>query len=180
MSTRPRLESAIEGESPNFSNVMLHSEKILQKFTDLYAEFWRKSAVSLEIKEMTRIRNARLTDCGYWKNVRFDSAREAGLTEEKLNNVKDGYEKNLDEKSVAALSLTDEIIGTSRVLDKEKVMDVKSNFREEEYAEISLGVGLFLGMSKVLIAFGLEPEDMQTTLLPTPGSEQKESLEHDW
>tara|TARA_Y100001970_G_scaffold284697_2_gene402615 strand:- start:198 stop:413 length:216 start_codon:yes stop_codon:yes gene_type:complete len=69
--------------------------------------------------------------------------------------------------------LTDEIIGTSSVLDKEKVMDVKNNFREEEYAEISLGVGLFLGMSKVLIAFGLEPEDMQTTLLPTPGSEQK-------
>ncbi|MBA58040.1 MAG: hypothetical protein CMQ40_02590 [Gammaproteobacteria bacterium] len=65
MSTRPRLESAIEGESPNFSNVMLHSEKIFQKFTDLYAEFWRKSSVSLEIKEMTRIRNARLTDCGY-------------------------------------------------------------------------------------------------------------------
>ena len=65
MSTRPRLESAIEGEPPNFSNVMLHSEKILQKFTDLYAEFWKKSAVSLEIKDMTRIRNARLTDCGY-------------------------------------------------------------------------------------------------------------------
>jgi hypothetical protein len=29
---------------------------------------------------------------------------------------------------------------------------------------------LFLGMSKVLITLGLEPEGMDTTVLPTPGS----------
>ena len=33
-----------------------------------------------------------------------------------------------------------------------------------------LGVGLFLGMSKVLITLGLEPEDMPVTVVPTPGS----------
>lgn len=33
-----------------------------------------------------------------------------------------------------------------------------------------MGVGLFLGMSKVLICLGLEPEQMETTVLPTPGS----------
>ncbi len=65
MSTRPRINSAIEGETANFSNVMLHKRDILERFGDLYSEFWRKSSVSLEIKEMTRIRNARITDCGY-------------------------------------------------------------------------------------------------------------------
>lgn len=33
-----------------------------------------------------------------------------------------------------------------------------------------LGVGLFLGMSKVLITLGLEPKDMDTKVMPTPGS----------
>ena len=65
MSSKPRVKSAIEGEAPNFSNVMLHKREILERFGDLYSEFWRKSSVSLEIKEMTRIRNARITDCGY-------------------------------------------------------------------------------------------------------------------
>ena len=65
MSTTPRVKSAIEGKVPNFSNVMLHKRNILESFGDLYSEFWQKSVVSLEIKEMTRIRNARITDCGY-------------------------------------------------------------------------------------------------------------------
>ncbi len=65
MSSKPRVNSAIEGEIANFSNVMLHKREILERFGDLYSEFWRTSSVSLEIKEMTRIRNARITDCGY-------------------------------------------------------------------------------------------------------------------
>ena len=65
MSTKPRVNSAIKGESPNFSNVMQHKPNIFESFGDLYSEYWRKSELSLEIKEMTRIRNARITDCGY-------------------------------------------------------------------------------------------------------------------
>lgn len=36
--------------------------------------------------------------------------------------------------------------------------------------ELMLGVGLFLGMSKVLITLGLEPESMPVSVLPAPGS----------
>ena len=42
---------------------------------------------------------------------------------------------------------------------------------DAEIAELALGVGLFMGMSKVLITLGLEPESMETTVLPTPGSQ---------
>jgi hypothetical protein len=44
------------------------------------------------------------------------------------------------------------------------------HFSDAEIVELALGVGLFLAMSKVLINLGLEPEDMPTTLVPTPGS----------
>ena len=47
---------------------------------------------------------------------------------------------------------------------------LKSHYSEAEIVELSLGVGLFLGMSKVLIALGLEPDDMPVTVLPAPGS----------
>jgi len=44
------------------------------------------------------------------------------------------------------------------------------HFTRSEIAELAMGVGLFLGMSKVLIILGLEPESMPTTVIPTPGS----------
>ena len=34
-------------------------------FFDLYGEFWQRGIVPPELKELTRLRNARITDCGY-------------------------------------------------------------------------------------------------------------------
>ena len=65
MSTEPRVESAIAGAPADFGSVMSHTPAIIGSFFELYAEFWQQGLVSAEIKEMTRIRNARITDCGY-------------------------------------------------------------------------------------------------------------------
>lgn len=65
MSTKPRVESAIPGEETNFGTVMVNTPDIITKFSELYAEFWQRGIIGQEIKEMTRIRNARITDCGY-------------------------------------------------------------------------------------------------------------------
>ena len=65
MSTKPRVESAIPGEDVSFATALMHTPDILTRFGDLYAEFWQRGIISQEIKEMTRTRNARITDCGY-------------------------------------------------------------------------------------------------------------------
>ena len=65
MSTRPRMPSAIPGQPPGFGSVMAHVPKLAGLFFDLYGEFWRNGVADPAIKEMTRIRNARITDCGY-------------------------------------------------------------------------------------------------------------------
>ena len=65
MSTTPRVDSAIEGQAPALGNVLMNAPEIFAAFGEVYAEFWRRGIISQEIKEMTRIRNARITDCGY-------------------------------------------------------------------------------------------------------------------
>ena len=102
--------------------------------------------------------------------MRFDSARAAGLDEVKADLVVDGYQTALAPREVAALELTDAIIGEPGVLNETLQRRLREHFTEAELVEISLGVGLFLGMSKVLITLGLEPEEMPVTILPTPGS----------
>ena len=65
MSKQPRIASAIPGRQANFGTVLAHLPETAQKFADLYAEFWSNGVADVRIKEMTRIRNARVTDCGY-------------------------------------------------------------------------------------------------------------------
>jgi alkylhydroperoxidase family enzyme len=102
--------------------------------------------------------------------VRFDSAREAGLHEDKVDGIADGYEDRFGAAEVAALRLTDAIIGDPHSLDADAKAALAQAFAPAEIVELALGVGLFLGMSKVLINLGLEPEDMPVTVIPTPGS----------
>ncbi len=84
--------------------------------------------------------------------------------------IEDGYEEHLDEKGTAALQLTDDIIGYPGRLSETEIKQLKEQYTDAQLVELALGVGLFLGMSKVLITLGLEPEQMDTTLVPTPGS----------
>jgi len=65
MSTRPRLPSAIAARPATFESVLAHTPDTIGRFFELYAEFWQHGSVDPVLKEMTRLRNARITDCGY-------------------------------------------------------------------------------------------------------------------
>lgn len=73
-------------------------------------------------------------------------------------------------KEAAALALTDALIGDPDSLATASRDALLAHFDDGELAELALGVGLFFGLSKVLVALGLEPESMPTTVLPAPGS----------
>jgi len=102
--------------------------------------------------------------------VRFDSARAAGLDEDRAALVADGYEARLPAREAAALALTDLLIGVPRPPEGATCEALQQEFDAGDIVELMLGVSCFLGMSKVLITLGLEPEEMATTVLPTPGS----------
>ena len=65
MSTTPRIESAIPGRAPDLGGALAHAPRLAKGFSDLYAEYWQSEVIDPPLKEMTRIRNARMTDCGY-------------------------------------------------------------------------------------------------------------------
>ena len=84
--------------------------------------------------------------------------------------VEDDYADRFGPREAAALALTDVLIGPGETATPELQDALLEHYSADEIAELALGVGCFLGMSKVLIALGLEPEEMETTVLPTPGS----------
>ncbi len=65
MSTKPRIPSAVADTPESFYSVMAHVPESTALFFELYAEFWQRGVVPAPLKEMTRLRNARITDCGY-------------------------------------------------------------------------------------------------------------------
>ncbi len=74
----------------------------------------------------------------------------------------------LSEDLLAALKFADHFILTPGPVPDEIRSSLISAFTQKEIAELSIGVALFHGFSKMLIALGREPEEMDTTVVPTP------------
>ena len=45
--------------------LLAHAPAVLDAFLDLYGRLWRDGVVDHPTKEVVRLRNARITDCGY-------------------------------------------------------------------------------------------------------------------
>ena len=76
---------------------------------------------------------------------------------------------------MAALRLTDAIIGDPRTLTPTLQAELSAWLDPSQTVELALGVALFMALSKVSITLGLEPESMPITVLTTPGAEARPS-----
>jgi hypothetical protein len=65
MSSTPRLPSANPGQRAGLSNVLAHAIGPMTAFSRLYGTMWSHGKVDHATKEIVRLRNARITDCGY-------------------------------------------------------------------------------------------------------------------
>lgn len=170
MSTIPRVSSALPGEPAHFGSVLAHQPDIAQSFFALYGRFWGSDVLAARVKEVARMRNARVTECGFCRNVRFDKAVAQGLGEEVVDDITDGYETSdkLSDTEKAVLKFTDALIYDPELLTGDAKAALRRHLTPAQIAELGLGVSLFLALAKALITMGLEPEEMDRTVLPTP------------
>lgn len=170
MSTTPRVSSAMAGEPPHFGSVLAHQPAIAERFFALYGAFWGSDVLSARIKEVARMRNARVTQCGFCRQVRFDKAVAEGLDEAVVDDITDDYAAStrLTEQEKAALKFTDALIHDPQLLTGDARAALARHLGAEQIAELGLGVTLFLALAKALITMGLEPQAMDRTVLPTP------------
>lgn len=170
MSTTPRVSSAIPGQPAHFGSVLAHQPAIAASFAALYGRFWQSDVLSARTKEVARMRNARVTECGFCRNVRFDKAVAEGLGEAVVDDITDGYEasERLTDAEKAVLKFTDALIHDPALLTGDARAALQRHLTPQQIAELGLGVTLFLALAKALITMGLEPEAMDRTVLPTP------------
>lgn len=65
MSSVPRLAPVDAAARSVFGSILAHQPGLAAAFFDLYGEFWNRGVLDHATKETARVRNARITDCGY-------------------------------------------------------------------------------------------------------------------
>lgn len=160
---------AARGTDAVSSSVLAHQPELLRAFQRLYGTLWSHGTLDQATKEVARLRNARVTGCGYCRNVRFAGAREQGLGEDLVALIDDGYAaSDLSERHKAAIRFTDVFLRHPAEVDDETRRRLLERLTPEEIVELAAGVALFMGFSKIAVALGQAPESMPTLVVPTP------------
>ncbi len=85
--------------------------------------------------------------------------------------VDDNFETSaLTPRHKAALAFSDAFFAAAGPPHEAAQAAISAQFSDAELAEMGIGLALFHGFSKLLIAVGAEPEQMDITMLRTPGS----------
>jgi AhpD family alkylhydroperoxidase len=137
-------------------------------FWRLYGILWSHGTVDQPTKEIARLRNARTTGCNYCKAVRFAGAREQGLSEDRVDLIDDDYATStLAERDKTVMGLVDTMLQDPHHLEEHQRDALLAELDPGQIVELTLGIGLFHGFSKIAVALGPPPE-METMIVPTP------------
>ena len=144
-----------------------HQPEIWAAFNRYYGTLWSEGVVDQPTKEVGRLRNARITGCGICKNLRFEGARDAGLTEDAVALITDAFpESDLPDRWKLAIRLADALIADARI-DASLRADLGAEFTPAQIVELTATITTAIAFSKAAVAFGA-PEEMPLIVVPTP------------
>ena len=103
--------------------------------------------------------------------MRFAVARQQGLEEEHVAQIDDEHASSeLSPRWKAALQFADVFFAADGPPPAELQAALRDEFTEAELVEMGVALALFHGVSKMLIALGCEPEQMDVSIHRTPGT----------
>ncbi len=145
--------------------MLAHAGKTQLPNHELRQMLWRSEVVPAETKELMRVRAARNVDCFICQNTRVGVADEQLVEEDVVKQIAGDFETAaLPEQDKVLLRFLDSFYNNPAGLTDEVRQGMLDHFTEEQIVECA--IFLAAGFARMLIVFGLEPQEMSTTVSP--------------
>ena len=126
---------------------------------NLNGRIWEQG-VRPAILEVMRLRNARTVNCVFCKSVRYDVAKQDGLTEDRVAQIRDGHQdSSLPEEEKAALAFADVYLKNPKGMTPALWARLKQHFTDQQIAVMAIGLSTFNASSRCAVSLGGMPED---------------------
>jgi len=130
---------------------------------------WRKNSVRMALLEMLRLRNARTVNCVFCKSVRYDVAKQDGLTEDKVARIDDDFQaSDLTEIEKTALAFADVYLRTPEHFDPQLIAKLREFFTEEQICNMAVALTTFNATSRCAVSLGGMPESLPIMEMQLP------------
>jgi alkylhydroperoxidase family enzyme len=128
---------------------------------ELNSRVWHTSAVAKSLLEIVRLRNARTVNCVFCKSVRYDVARQEGLTEDRVAMIADGYQASaLEPREKLAIALADAYLDFPAGVDARLAARLAAEFTPVELASLLVALVSFNMTSRCAVSLGGMPDEL--------------------
>lgn len=142
---------------------------LLDPVVRLSNRIWSASSINPALIEMLRLRNARTVNCTICKATRYEEARHDGMTEEKLDQVADGYQdSDLSEREKLALEFADAYLKAPTSAGPELLARLRGHFSDHQIGDMAVALTTFHAMARCAVSFGGMPENMPVFSMSVP------------
>ena len=154
--------------NPIRDSALARVPETVEEIIALNSAVWARSLVSASLLEVLRLRNARTVNCVFCKSVRYQVAREDGLTEERASMVDANYAGSaLSAREKLAVAFADAYLGFPAGMSPELAARVQREFTPEQIASMFVALMTFNFTSRTAVSIGGMPEEpLPVTVLP--------------
>ena len=164
-----RVTPPAAGDDPIASSPLALQPELLERFNRLYATLWSHGELDHLSKETARLRNADKVGCVFCKSVRFSKAVDEGLSEEQVDALHGRGEADaLSERQRLIQEYTDTFLQNPNGLSEALKERMREAFSAEQIVELTAGLALFMGFSKIAVSLGGMPDSLPPMTMPTP------------
>jgi alkylhydroperoxidase family enzyme len=143
----------------------------LDSLIALQSQIWNGSSLKPALLEMLRLRNARTVNCVFCKSVRYDVARQDGLTEAKIEQIDDDFRNSsLPDAEKLLLAFADVYLLDPQSVDPRLISQLREHYSEEQLCHAAIALGTFHAMSRCAVALGGMPEALPIIEMSPPST----------
>jgi AhpD family alkylhydroperoxidase len=125
-------------------------------FREVDGALWDPARVDPALIELCRLRIAQLMGCDAELAVRHEQARDAGLTEEKIDQLRQWPTSPLySETDRSVLNFAEKFVIDASSVDDEDCAALRAHLADPEIAALTTAIAIFDAMTRFQVALGI-------------------------
>ena len=149
------------GSDTSFIRMLNYRADLVPAFFDFYMRMRGDGLLDAKLKELVRLRIARLNTCRYCLGSLSPTAAKQGVTDLHIAELEHRPAGLFTDKELAAFDLAEALWTNAAAAGADTALRqrLREHFSDAELLELVWAAGMYIGLGKMIVFFGIERDD---------------------
>lgn len=149
------------GSDTSFLRMLNYRADLVPAFFDFYIRMRNDGLLPAKLKELVRLRIARLNTCRYCLGSLSQLAEKQGVTDTHIAELEHRPEGLFTDQELAAFDLAEALWTDAAAAGRDAALRdrMRQHFSDAQLLELVWATGMYIAIGKMIVFFGIERED---------------------